>query len=245
MSERTAFLLLSLSWSDLDATGEFLKKIPPRFLQEDAFASQIAQLWLWKGEGDRAMDVLDKVPHDFLSEFGADEPKGYLLGWATASRAARRPRRRSGRTPLPSWRPDWPRTRETFRCLALKASLQALLGLKADARETWKLRRELGGISVPIIDDEVRIHALLGDSEAAAILVRRWPQLPPRGGSVPPTRAAPHRGTGRRNGGLAPPGGGWKILKGGPQAPPESLCPLICRRFGTSAPTRGLCGTSP
>jgi tetratricopeptide (TPR) repeat protein len=171
-------LLLSRSWSDLGATGEFIGKIPPGLQQEDAFASLIAQFWLWKGNGDKALEALAKAPHDYLDEFAADEPKSYLIGWAHRIAGRMTAAQAEWQNALALVESRLASDKSNLHLLTLKASLQALLGQNAAARGTWKLRVELGGTTSPDVIDEIRIRVLLGDDEEAiSVLLERWPTM--------------------------------------------------------------------
>jgi tetratricopeptide (TPR) repeat protein len=171
-------LLLSRSWSDLDATGKFLAKIPTGLRGEDAFASSIAQYWLWMGNGDKAAEVLDRNPHDFFDEFASYEPKGYLMGWAHRVSGRAEAARAEWQNALSLVDSRMASNKSDVYLLSLKAYMQALIGQKAEARETWKLRVELAGSAEPYATEEARIQTLLGDDEAAiAVLTRRWPTL--------------------------------------------------------------------
>ncbi len=171
-------LLLSRSWSDLGATEEFLGKVPTDLRQEDAFASLIAQFWLWKGDGDKALEVLGKVPHDYFDEFAADEPKSYLIGWAHSVAGRITGAQAEWQNALALVETRLASDNGNLHLLTLKAYLQALLGQKAAARETWKLRTELGGATAPDAIDEIRVRILLGEpDEAISVLLARWPTM--------------------------------------------------------------------
>ena len=169
-------LLLARSWSDLEAARRFLKDIPTSYLQEDAFASMTAQIWIWSGDGDRALQVLDKVPHAYLEEFGANEPKSYLAGWAhmVAGRSIAAQAEWQNALALVETRLATDKNGQDP--LAMKATLQALLGQKEAARRTMKLCIELGGaghLVLPIVAAQFQV--LVGEPEAAIdLLEREW-----------------------------------------------------------------------
>jgi hypothetical protein len=78
--------LLMGSWHDLAEVEPFLAQIPVRYLQEPAFGSAIAQYWLWRGEPEKTLQALARVPQDYFEEYSAREPKP---SGATRSRSSR------------------------------------------------------------------------------------------------------------------------------------------------------------
>ncbi len=172
--------LLARGWLDLEAATAFLPKIPADLLHEDAFGSMIAQIWLWQGEGDKALAVLNNVPHDFLEEFAAYGPKGYLVGWGHRLAGRSTAAQAEWRNALELVEARLAVDKNNLELLAIKATLQVLLGQKETARATWRLRVELGGRSNPVdIPSEVGFRVLLGETdEAVSILQRRWAGTP-------------------------------------------------------------------
>ncbi len=171
-------LLLARSWSDLEAARLFLKNIPTEYMREDAFGSMAAQIWIWSGDGDRALKVLDKMPHDYLEEFGADEPKSYLAGWAHQIVGRSTAAQAEWQNALALVETRLSANKSGLDLLFMKATLQALLGQKDAARATWKLRIELGGETQSVAPlFEARFRILLGEpEEAITLLERQWSQ---------------------------------------------------------------------
>ncbi len=169
-------LLTHTGTLDFGTTRNFVAKIPAPLRQEDAFGSLLAKFWLWSGDGPKALEVLGRVPHDFLEEFAAYEPRSYLAGWA--HRVAGRPTaaQQEWASALALIDGRLATDKSNTRLLSLKATLQVLTGAPAAARETWRLRTDLGGSPSPrLIIGEVRLLTLLGDrEEAVATLQRHW-----------------------------------------------------------------------
>ena len=85
---------------DVEAAKAYVEIIPPQLLLEDRVAAYVARLWLWAGDGEKALAAVRRVPRDFFEEgsrFGFS-PKNYLSGRAlelmartTAAQAEWRP----------------------------------------------------------------------------------------------------------------------------------------------------------
>ncbi len=174
------FYLLVRGWSDLEAARDFFQRLPARFLDEDAFVGMAARMWLRLGDGEEALKSLQRVPHEFLEEFGDVEPKGYLAGWA---------QKISGRSAAAAleWRQalDLVEARlatepKNLVLLEAKALLLASLGEKPAALATMRLREELGNERKSTHGMfSAAVLALTGETEAAvAKLESKWPTLP-------------------------------------------------------------------
>lgn len=165
--------------SDLARAQLAVPRVPAAYRNEDAFASLIAQIWLWSGEPDKALEALQNVTRDYLEEFAANEPTAYLKGWAhhLAGRPAAATREWQNALVLVESRLTT--SRDNLSLLEMKTALQALLGNRDAARATLQLRRELGGKTRPIhLTDDVRLLCLVGDAGAAAeTLLAGWNQL--------------------------------------------------------------------
>jgi TolB-like protein/class 3 adenylate cyclase/Tfp pilus assembly protein PilF len=180
----TRLLVLWHGWGDLKAAGDFLEKMPPQLLQEDAFVNHACAVWTDLGETEKALDVLRRTPRDFLEEWRVIVPKGLLAGRVLQA---------AGRTEAAQveWhqalalveqrlaaepnRADW---------VGLKATLLGLLGQKAEGEKQLKLWLELSGIRAA--DQAARsigVQMALGNHEAAIQgfqdyfnrKLKRWP----------------------------------------------------------------------
>jgi len=170
-------LVLTYYWADLPAARAFLEKIPAHLMQQDSFAAMAAQLWLMSQQGDKALEVLGKVPREYLEEFEASEPKSNLAGWAHQVAGRRAAAQAEWRKALALVEGRLAAEPTDLEFLLTKANLQAQLGLKAEARETWRLLVELGGsANPPSLGQESLFQVLVADTEAAiATLVAGWP----------------------------------------------------------------------
>lgn len=181
--------------SDLARARLAIPRVPAAYRNEDAFASLIAQIWLWSGEPDKALEALQNVTRDYLEEFAASEPTAYLKGWAhhLAGRPAAAAREWQNALALVESRLST--SRDNLSLLEMKTALQALLSNRDAARATLQLRRELGGKTRPIhLTDDVRLLCLVGDTGAAAeTLLAGWNQLPlvVRNWKISPLRFGP------------------------------------------------------
>ena len=173
-------LIFARGWADLERARAALPRVPAGYLNEDAFASLIAQVWLWSGEPEKALQALQNVPREYLEEFAANEPRSYLRGWAHALAGRAAAAQREWQNALTLVESRLAVSRDNFGLLEMKVALQALLGDREAARTTLRLRAELGGTSRPLrITDDVRLRALVGETAAAAdLLVAKWPELP-------------------------------------------------------------------
>jgi tetratricopeptide (TPR) repeat protein len=173
------FLLLLHGWSDLEATKVFIERIPPRLMQEDAFAALAAEFWMRSGDSDKALAALALVPHEYLEEFAADDPKGYFAGWAYSEAGRHTAAQAEWQKALALVEARLAADNNDRNLLTMKASLLALLGQKSAARQTWKLMIEFGGITNPVRTDvETHFRVALGElDEAISVLDKRWPTL--------------------------------------------------------------------
>jgi tetratricopeptide (TPR) repeat protein len=173
------FLLLLDGWSDLEATKVFIKGIPARLMQEDAFAALAAEFWIRSGDGGKALAALALVPHEYLEEFAADDPKGYLAGWAYTEAGRHTAAQAEWRKALALVEARLAADNNDLYLLRIKANLLALLGQKSAARQTWNLMLELRVATKPVrADVETHFLAALGEFEnAVSVLDKRWPTL--------------------------------------------------------------------
>ena len=168
----TRLLVLWVGWGDLKAAGEFLEKMPPQLLQEDAFVNHACNVWMDLAETEKALEVLRQFPRDFLEEWRVIGPKGLLTG--RVLQAAGRPQAAQvewrqalalveQRLATEPGRADWVR---------LKAVLLGLLGEKAEGEKQLKLWLEL--ISNPPPGSLIPVQMALGNNEAAIQGFQDW-----------------------------------------------------------------------
>ncbi len=142
---RAQIFLRLVYGDDLAAAKSAAEKIPVRLMLEDAFACNVARLWAWLGEGDKALQVLQRVPRDFFEERAIFGPKGFWEGWAL--QVTHRPT-----AAVAQWKaaldvvegrlaaaPNEP------SLVQWTALLQALTGKKELAEKNWLLAAELAG----------------------------------------------------------------------------------------------------
>jgi tetratricopeptide (TPR) repeat protein len=173
------FLLLVHGWSNLEATKVFIETIPARLMQEDAFAALAAEFWMRAGESDKALAALAIVPHEYLEEFAADEPKSYLAGWAYTEASRHTAAQAEWQKALALVDTRLAADNNNLHLLMMKANLLALLGQKDASRQTWNLMIEFRGTTKPVrVDVETHFRVALGElDEAISVLVKRWPTL--------------------------------------------------------------------
>jgi TolB-like protein/Tfp pilus assembly protein PilF len=159
---------------DLPAARELVQRLPAPLLLEDGVAAYVARLWLWLGDGAKALDVLRRAPREFFEEgtaFGF-APKGYLAGWAlqidgrTAGAQAEW-RQAIGtvekRSASDQNRPDY---------LRWRALLLAMTGQREEAEKVWRLVVDMAGSGgVPIYYEAEHLLAL-GRREEAIVLLQ-------------------------------------------------------------------------
>jgi TolB-like protein/Tfp pilus assembly protein PilF len=174
------FYLLVRGWADYDEAKKFLTQIPDRFLDEDSFVAMAARMWISVGDGEASLAVLQRVPREFLEEFGISEPKGYNAGWAQKIAGRQAAAMLEWQQALALVETRLAGDRKNLDLLETKALLQASLGQKAEAKATLNLCLELGSQrrwSRGIF--QTRVLALTGDTETAIIdLTAQWPTLP-------------------------------------------------------------------
>ncbi len=153
---------------DIPQAKLLLEKLPAQLLQEDVFAGFAATVWLWLGEGDKALAVLRRVPRDYLEDSWYVSPKGLLAGRAL---------RMSGRAAAAE--AEWKQALIVVekrlatqpndpKALMAKATLLALGGQKMEAEKTWALAAELGEFSkANRANSRARIHVAFGENEEA------------------------------------------------------------------------------
>ncbi len=174
-------LLLTRSWHELAETEPFLEKLPLRFQQEPAFGSAIAQYWLYRGEPEKALQALARVPQEFFEEFAAREPKAFLAGWAHAVAGRATAAQAEWRVALGLVEERLKGDPRAVGLLGLKAQLLGLTGQREAAREAWKLRVEFADTANPPSAESVGyFHVAVGENEqAVAAVVGRWPTTSP------------------------------------------------------------------
>jgi tetratricopeptide (TPR) repeat protein len=173
------FLLLVHGWSNLEATKVFIETIPARLMQEDAFAALAAEFWMRSGDSDKALAALAIVPHEYLEEFAADEPKSYLAGWAYTEANRHTAAQAEWQKALALVDTRLAADNNNLHLLIMKANLLALLGQKDVSRQTWNLMIEFRGTTKPVrVNVETHFRVALGElDEGISILVKRWPTL--------------------------------------------------------------------
>jgi TolB-like protein/Tfp pilus assembly protein PilF len=174
------FYLLVRGWADYEGARKFLTQIPAQFLDEDSFVAMAARMWILLGDGDAALAALQRVPREFLEEFGNSEPKGYAAGWAQKIAGRSAAATLEWQQALAQVETRLAADPKNLALLERKAQLQASLGQKSDALATMRLCVEMGGQrtwSRGIWQAEVL--AMTGEAEpAVAILAAQWPTLP-------------------------------------------------------------------
>ena len=168
-------LLIYLA-EDLAGAKAYAEKLPVQLLTEDAIANHVAQLWLQLGEGEKALQALQRVPRDFFEETMAFIPKGFHEGWAL--RIAHRPTAAEAawKTALDvvdrrlATAPNQP------QLVRSKALLQALTGQAESAERNWKLYSELPDPSASKVSrNRSELDLALGRPEDAIRgLVQLW-----------------------------------------------------------------------
>lgn len=174
MAYHRRLLLLGFYWSDLPAARAFMAQIPARLLQEDVFTSLVAEMWLRLGDGDRALEALQKNPRDFLEEGFEVRPKGYVTGHALRQGGRETAAQAEWRQALAVVEKRLVLEPNTLFLLHWRGVLQALIGQKTEARETRKLLLELN----PRYDawfDAALLVALGELDQAIARLEKDWP----------------------------------------------------------------------
>jgi TolB-like protein/Flp pilus assembly protein TadD len=169
-------LLMTRGWHGHVEAETYIATIPARYRLEPAFAAEIAQYWLMRAEPNKALEALSLVVQDYLEEYDALLPKGYLTGWAHAI---------AGRTVAAhaEWRKALDVVDERLKTdgrrmslLSQRALLLALTGQGQAARTAWQLRVELGGVNLPprgIFGAEAEVFAALGEPERAITAIER------------------------------------------------------------------------
>ncbi len=139
---------------DLEAGQALVKTIPARIQQEDAIAAYIARLWLWVGDGDKALAALQRGPNEFLEEgrnFGFT-PKGILAGWAHLISGRRAAANAEWTQALAVVEKRIVAEPERADFLRWKAQLLALLARASEADTAWQLYTEMAGRNaVPLL----------------------------------------------------------------------------------------------
>ncbi len=169
--------LLMGSWHDLAEVEPFLAQIPVRYLQEPAFGSAIAQYWLWRGEPEKTLQALARVPQDYFEEYAASEPKAFHAGWAHTLAGRPAAAQAEWRNALALVEGRLRTDSRNFTLLNQRALLLALTGQTDAAREAWQLRVELGGEQErPSFVSVAMMSVALNDPErAAAVIAAEWP----------------------------------------------------------------------
>ncbi len=74
---------MKLYWNgDVAGTAASLRRWPAWFLREDRGAGLAAMVWLWQREPGKALEVLEKLPRDYVRDYWFTGPKAVLSAWA-------------------------------------------------------------------------------------------------------------------------------------------------------------------
>ncbi len=73
-------LVLTYGWSDLPAAKTFIAEIPAELLLEDVFIYHAAHAYLWSGDAELALEVLNRTERPFLHEAVIEVPIALLRG---------------------------------------------------------------------------------------------------------------------------------------------------------------------
>jgi TolB-like protein/tetratricopeptide (TPR) repeat protein len=161
-------LLAAFDFGDLERAAPMVEQLPARLQQEDLFAAISARIWLWRGEPDRALASLQRVPRDFIEEQRQYFPKGWLTGWA---------HQMAGR-PVAA-KAEWAQALAVLErrlvsepnrrpLVVFRARLLALMGRRAEAEAALQLALELDARSpAETALTEAMVRACLGDHERA------------------------------------------------------------------------------
>lgn len=156
----------------------FSTRIPEKFLSEDAIGAIVAEALTMVGRGSDAVERLKRIPRDYIAEFGFDLPKGLLTGLAYEAAGQRAAATLEWRGALTLVEKRLTADAGNLPLLVAKAQLQALLGMKAEALESLRLRVELGGKASPVsMRQSVRVLVRSGKTnEAINLILREWPE---------------------------------------------------------------------
>ncbi len=135
--------LLAFEWGDLDKLQAEIEKLPPRLAQDDYFASIIARYWIWRGEPDRALEVLRRVPRDFFEEQRQFYPKGWMTGWALQMAGRPTAAKTEWEQALAVVEKRLQSDPNRVPLLVYRARLLALVGRRSEAEAAQQLAREL------------------------------------------------------------------------------------------------------
>ncbi len=130
---------------DMDLAESALKQMPASALQEDWGIGFACEVYQWRREPLRTIEVLEGVSRDWIHYFFYDYPKAYLLGearmMAKQTGAARRDFQRA-RVLIEKQLADDP---NNGPLLGLQARTLLYLGEKEEAEKSYRLVKELGG----------------------------------------------------------------------------------------------------
>ncbi|HEY0864388.1 MAG TPA: tetratricopeptide repeat protein [Lacunisphaera sp.] len=157
-------LLTAFDLDDLERAQPVVEQLPARLQQEDLFAGLAAKYWLWRGQPNRSLEILRRVPRDFFEEQRQYLPKGWLTGWA---------QQQAGRSLAA--KVEWEQALAVVenrlvaepsrpQLLSYRARLLAVLGRRAEAEAALRLAEELGGGSGDFVP---AVRVCLGDYEEA------------------------------------------------------------------------------
>jgi TolB-like protein/Flp pilus assembly protein TadD len=130
---------------DMDLAESALKQMPASALQEDWGIGFACEVYQWRREPLRTIEVLEGVSRDWIHYFFYDYPKAYLLGearlMAKQAGAARRDFQRA-RVLIEKQLADDP---NNGNLLGLQARTLLYLGEREEAEKSYRLVKELGG----------------------------------------------------------------------------------------------------
>lgn len=171
--------LLKDYFLDPQGAADFVPKVPKSFVSEDAIAAHIGMAYYLLGRGDEAVTVLKDVQREFLSQYAINLPKGMILGLAHEVAGQPAAAAQAWRTALAVVEKRLETDGSDLRLLNHKMQLHAMLGQKAAALETLKLRIEVGGKdNVPAAGFSVRVLVRIGKlAEAVDMLQQQWGDL--------------------------------------------------------------------
>ncbi len=178
-------LLIGYGWSDLPAAKIQIDQLPPGLMQEDVFASLVSGLWLRLGDGAQALEVLNRMPRDFIGENRQFLPKSLRVGWAhfiSGKPLAAAAEWKQGLRVVDERLQSDPNRAELLRW---RAQLLALVGEKEAALAAWRLFEESmppGRTVSPLT--AIEFHCALGNRTAAMDLLKSMDQADGRGSNL-------------------------------------------------------------
>jgi tetratricopeptide (TPR) repeat protein len=77
---RAKVTCLAVYHGNLDKAAEVLAKVAPEYLMEDSGAYWASQIWLWRREPDKSLEVLRAFQRELIESNEFRGPKGFLAG---------------------------------------------------------------------------------------------------------------------------------------------------------------------